>query len=56
MSQRNKPLTARNPYWKPRPAMATRNLQMQRHRMTGTIDGIVVATAGGITTLPASTN
>jgi hypothetical protein len=35
--------------------MATRNPQMRRHRMTGTIDGIVAA-IGGITTPPASTN
>jgi hypothetical protein len=35
--------------------MATRSLQMQRHRMTGTIDDIVAA-IGGITTLAASTN
>jgi hypothetical protein len=55
MFQRNKPSTTRNPYWMPRPAMATHNPQMQRHRMTGTIDGIVAA-IGGITTLPASTN
>jgi len=29
---------------------------MQRHRMTGTIDGIAAADIVGITTLPASTN
>jgi hypothetical protein len=55
MSQRNNPLTTRNRDWMPRPAVATRNPQMQRHRMTGTIDGIVAA-IGGITILPASTN
>ena len=36
--------------------MATHNPQMQRHRMTGIIDGIVAAAIAGITTLPASTN
>jgi hypothetical protein len=55
MYQHNKPLTTRNPDWMPRPTVATRNPQMQRHRMTGTIDGIV-ASVGGITILLASTN
>ena len=56
MYQGNKPLTTRNPYWMARPAMATRNPQMQRHRMTGIIDGIVAAAIAGITTLRANTN
>jgi len=55
MSQRSKPVATRNPDWKPRPGMGTRNPPMQHHRMTGTIDGIVAA-IGGITTLPASTD
>jgi len=52
MSQRSKPVATRNPDWKPRPAIAIRNPRMQRHRMTGTIDGIVPAAIGGITILP----